>query len=678
MEAIIEPMQKAFHRRVWILILFALAACQALPQAAAPFTPALPVPTAAAAHSTPQILSPSPTVLPPLPPTASFSPLLPSETQSPSQTPAPGAALQARWHPDGPLYVGDQLSLEVIAPAEMDLAGKNLQVSLELPAGLQTLGNAVFGPFGLGERQQATLWWFWDTAGLQPGLHHLEFSVLPDGPTWQQEVRLLPAAEMPASEAGARWATTESQCCRLYYIRGTAAERDIAQLMAMADEQTQDVSQKLGIQPDEKIPVVLLPCVLGHGGFTAGEIAISYLDRNYAGSGSALVLHHELVHWLDGKLGGDLRPSLLVEGLAVYLTGGHFKTEPLMGRAAALLPAPPGCIPVSQSAQANPIDGQSASDAPPCSLDRFIPLTQLADNFYPSQHEIGYLEAGALIEYMVNTWGWAAFTEFYRDIHPQNQPTGLPDGTPTVLQSTPAAPQAQVAGAQASAIDAALQKHFQIRLEDLEQAFIAALRQEPLSSAAIEDVQLSVDYFDALRRYQQTLDPSAYFLYAWLADSIEMRQKGIVADYLRHPASPANLALEMMFVQADAALRSADPAQTRQLITAINAVLDRIVAGDPQAFLADGRALDYYTLALAVQAAGYQPQRAEINQNKARVWASASGPELIELQLQRSPRGWQILQTASAQRMIGKLVFIKKEGVATPSFFINTFCETMD
>ena len=83
-------------------------------------------------------------------------------------------------------------------------------------------------------------------------------------------------------------------------------------------------------------------------GLQSDGIWVSYLDRNYAGSNSEIVFHHEMVHVLDSRLGGELRPTILVEGLAVYLSGGHFKYEPLIPRAAALLPAEPGCLPLDQ------------------------------------------------------------------------------------------------------------------------------------------------------------------------------------------------------------------------------------------------------------------------------------------------------------------------------------------
>lgn len=572
-------MRNIITRTLLVLAVFSLTACQALAkidprQEPAVATTALTVTVTAAPPELPTrtpvptaVVTVSPT--PFLPAIATPSQALSSEPLPTAQTPATETGFQLRWHPDGPLFAGDRLSLEVIAPAGEELSGKSLQVQVRTLAGEQSIGMADFAPYGLGGRLQATLWWFWDTSGLAARPYELTFTVLPEGQTWQETVTLLPAADLPVVEREASWTSVESQCCTLYYVTGSAAERDLAKLLAMVDEQASDASQKLGVQVTEKIPIVLLPRVLGHGGFTAQEIAVSYLDRNYAGSGTELTIHHEIVHWLDDKLGCDLRPSLLVEGLAVYLTGGHFKPEPLMARAATLL-APVSSTNDDPDAAGKPVETPTAN-ALAYGLDRYIPLAELADNFYPSQHEIGYLEAGALVEYMVETWGWTAFVDFYRDIHSQPQPaesTLTTGGSPVSQTPYPS---------QSTAIEAALQDHFQLNLEELEQNFITALRQETLTPALVEDVRLSVDYFDTLRRYQQLLDPSAYYLYAWLADTVAMRQRGIVADYLRKPVEADNQSLELMFIEADTALRAGDNVRTAELLAAINAELDRIL-----------------------------------------------------------------------------------------------------
>ncbi len=64
------------------------------------------------------------------------------------------------------------------------------------------------------------------------------------------------------------------------------------------------------------------------------------------------------------------------------------------------------------------------------------------------------------------------------------------------------------------------------------------------------DLRLTVGFFDTVRRYQKALDPSAYFLTAWLPDGSVMRQRGIVADFLRHPQKPDNRLMESLFVRA--------------------------------------------------------------------------------------------------------------------------------
>jgi hypothetical protein len=438
-------------------------------------------------------------------------------TLSPVPSPTPAPEFRLNVHPDGSLYVGDWVSFEVIPPTGFDTHEKKVEVRL----GDQVIGTADFNPYGIAGRQQATLWWAWDTSTLDPGIYTLAFSVTPDGPAWQQAIHLLPRDALSALERDAHWESISSQCCTLNYISGTAAARDIIVLGQTADALIERLTPMMAGAAQEKIPVVIMSRTLGHGGFNDGAIYVSYLDRNYAGSTFGMVLLHEATHWLDRQLGGDLRPTLFLEGLAVYQTGGHFKPETLIPRASVLL-----------------------------NLNWYIPLRPLADNFYPSQHEISYLEAGALVQYLVEIYGWEAFNAFYRDIHPA--PSGL----------------------QSEAIDRALQTHFSLTLEQLELDFLALLRAQPMDESQVEDVRLSVQFYDTVRRYQQMFDPSAYFQTAWLADASVMRQKNITADYLRHPDGILNQYLETLLVEADSALRSGDYTDTAQKLKALNVMLD--------------------------------------------------------------------------------------------------------
>lgn len=484
-------------RRALLLITITLLACQA-------------------ASSLPRALTqPSPT---PIASATSF----PTETPAPSSTPTPEipAGYSVKLHPDGPLFVGDQVSIEVISAEEVELSEDRVQIQA---VGLSSpdLGSAEFGEFGIGKRKQATLNWVWDTKDLAPGSYQLEFNIQPAGENWMETVYLSPAVEVPKPEPHARWETVNSDCCQVHMITGTDAARDLPLLFDLFEEQAESAAQLMGADFERRIPITILPRVLGHGGFANSEIYISYLDGNYAGNDVAQVLHHEMIHILDGSLGGELRPSLLVEGLAVYLTGGHFKKEPLMPRAAALF-----------------------------ELGWYLPLAQLADAFYTSQHEVGYLEGGALVQFMVDRFGWEDFNDFYRDIKPHSS------------------------GKQSKALDRALTKHFSLTLEQLEGQFIAALKEQHINPDMYDDLYITVEFYEAVRRYQQALDPSAYFLTAWLPDGEQMRERGIVADYLRRPTSPENLAIEELLVKVDAQLRRGDYAEAEKTLNQVNHRLD--------------------------------------------------------------------------------------------------------
>lgn len=496
-----------------------------------------------------------------------------------------------RFHPDDVLYVGDQVSLEVVPPTGLDVNGSTLQVQVDPPGG-QDLGKVDFNPWGIEGREQATFIWAWDTRDLAPGAHTLSFDVRPQGITWTEQVNLLPASDMPPDQAGAHWASTQTKCCTVFYITDTASERDLAQLTASIDQQAQDAISKMGANFTQPITVTILPRMLGHGGFTSDEISVSYLDRNYASNDWELVVHHEMIHAIDGHLGGDFRPTMFVEGLAVYLTGGHYKPEPLMPRAAALLPP---------------------------YLSWYIPLKDLADNFYASQHEIGYLEAASLIEYMVGRYGEQAFNSFYRDIHNKQGES------------------------QSTSIDAALQKHFSITFDELEQDFIAALDSEPNTASWVEDVRMTVTYYDTMRRYQQLLDPSAYFRTAWLLDNKSMRDKGIVADYLRHPHTPYNLALETLFINAHQDWENLDYTSASSTLAEINSVLDGIEHGTTDPFSVSQITADYLAISDTLHQLGYEVQDITVNGDTASTIVTTSADvQLQTVDLNRSGGQWSI------------------------------------
>jgi hypothetical protein len=92
----------------------------------------------------------------------------------------------------------------------------------------------------------------------------------------------------------------------------------------------------------------------------------------------------------------------------------------------------------------------------------------------------------------------------------------------------------------------------------------------------MDDVRLTVTYYDTVRRYQQMLDPSAYFQVAWLLDNQKMRQQGIVGDYLRHPSAPVNVALETLLAAANQHLLAGNYGEAETLLQAIQDELNEL------------------------------------------------------------------------------------------------------
>ncbi len=432
-------------------------------------------------------------------------------------TPA-GPQFTVRTHPAGDLYTGDLVSFEILAPDGYQGSDQVINITIME----QNLGQANFQPFGIGRRQQATFYWVWDTKQLEPGDYHIEFSITPSRIRWTETLTLRPAAEIPPPGPDSSWQMTQSTCCIIHYISGTDAERDLATLKQLADTQAANVEKRMNARFNSKATITFLPRTLGHGGFASSEIFISYHNRNYAGGDVGQVIHHELVHLLDTRTSPRYKPTILVEGLAVYLSGGHFKREPIFPRAAALL-----------------------------QLDLYIPLEKLSNNFYPSQHEIGYMEAGALVGYLVETYGWEPFLAFYRDIE------YIETGKPT------------------QGLDTALQKHFQRSFKQTEQDFLAYLGWQTVTQAHLDDVRLTIDYYNTMREYQLEYDPSAHYLTAWLVDINQMRERNIIADYTRHPNEWINQRLEELLISANADLMAGHYPQAETKLKLVKTILGR-------------------------------------------------------------------------------------------------------
>jgi hypothetical protein len=479
-----------------------------------------------------------------------------------------------RVHPDGGLYSGDRLSFQITAHnnGSTDLTGVPLIVNWGTGEAKGAIRYIPHGGTG-----SVDLAWVWDTKSLT-GTQTITVTLDPeeraddlDRSDKVATIQIDLAPQPPADEIGAEWQTTTSRCCRFHFISGTAAARDIASIEQIADEAMAYVENQLGVQQTEPLEVSLVNRVLGHGGFAQQGITITYVDRDYAGGGLREVLRHEGTHLLDHRLTHGERPAMLVEGFAVYVAGGHFKPEPLPERAAALL-----------------------------QLGRWIPLRDLANSFYGSQHESGYLEAGAFIAYLVKRSDFQTFVKFYGSLQRRSGETD------------------------ADMIDREMRAVYGVGLEQMESEWQSYLH--TLDAAGQRsDLANTIAFYDTVRRYQQTLDPSAHFLSAWLPDVGRAQSLGVVADYLRHPRQPENIAIETMLVSANAASAKGDFDQAATLLAAINHVLDSSIT------FSDPIAARYLNVVRATLASSYDPQRIMIDGDRAEVWAKRSGDPLLHL-----------------------------------------------
>jgi len=397
-------------------------------------------------------------------------------------------------------------------------------------------------------------------------------------------VRFIADTARPAPETLATWVATTTNCCVFHYLTCTRAERDLPILTQAAERSVAFVQERLGTRLPSPLEVYFIGRVVGQGGYAQEGVVLSYPDRPYVGLDLEMVLRHEAVHVLDASLVGPATPALLREGLAVWVAGGHYRPESIPARAGALV-----------------------------RLNQYIPLAQLAEDFYRHQHETGYLEAAALVAYLVETYGWDEFLAFYRR-------AGEDDGAPP-----------------ADALDQALRGSFGVGLEETESAFRAWLSSQPTTPGQVLALELTVRLFDAIRRYQRTLDPPAYFLSGWFPDPAEGEQQGIVADFLRSPRSVRAVAIELLFTAAQESLQRGALDQAAVLVEGAERALDGDFSAPP--------ASEYLAIARAVAARGGEAQRVELEGDRASVWvttregaAACSAPQMWTLY--RANAGW--------------------------------------
>jgi len=352
---------------------------------------------------------------------------------------------------------------------------------------------------------------------------------------------------------------------RLHYLTGSAAERDLATLLPLAQGAYAEVAARFEVATTTVLDVYMLDRILGQGGYATSDwVAVSYTDRVYAPSELTLLLRHELTHRLDSAWGCDQLPSMIREGLAVLVAGGHYWPESLPRNAAALLQMGP-----------------------------YVPLQQLLDDFYLQQHEIGYLEAGALLAYIVEERGW--------------------EGMRQLCEAGAAA-----SGEGTLRLASALAALDQPPLPELERDWLRWLQALHVTAEEGRVLQDGWLLMDTVRAYQSRYDPSAYFLTGILFDPAWGAERGITADFVRRPREARAIALELLLQMAQESLRADAPAEAERLAAAVQAALEPTASPPPEV-------TEMEALVAAVLSRGYEPYRVVWVDDGAKVGQRAPG-----------------------------------------------------
>ena len=534
----------------------------------------------------------APTAAPTASPTAQPAP---SPTHSPSHIVATDLALDAAdivLYPVPVVYAGDKVTFQLLphVPSSLRVGDVNATILVD---GVQVASGPLDRRNWNGQAE-GIYEWAWNTTGLA-GDHQIEVVLDPtdtiqsgdEDPT-NNRVTLTTTVEVAsgqaALDAAATWQTTEISCCFVHVVSDTAAARDLTTLLPLLESAVVQAANKLAIMPSQKLHVYLIDRVVGQGGFAGTDMVVSYVDRRYAGGGFYELLVHEATHILDQQFAPQ-RVTFLAEGLAVWVSGGHYKAEDLNERSAALV-----------------------------ATGRYVPLAQLIDDFYPVQHEIGYLEAGGFVTYLIDRGGWSRFKEFYSDISASDAPTV------------------------SAALDLNLQAYYGATLAQLESEWLASLQSRSVNPAAVEDLQTTIRYYDIARRYQELYDPTAHYLSAWLPHPTQVRELGNPADLTRRPEEEINITLEVMLVAADTAARAGDYSRANVILASIENILDN------GGTIIDPMATSYLRIVRAAAEYGYELHAVDLNGATAQATATqAPDIRLKNLVMEQRGSSWVIL-----------------------------------
>jgi hypothetical protein len=520
----------------------------------------------------------------------------PLPTLEPTATPFPPdlslTAADIFVFPNPEIYAGDLLTFQVMPFVSQPVVADDVSVHVmvdgyDVAAGTLNERNFAGDP-------RSVFAWVWDSSG-QIGNHEVrvvldrddQIAAGDEDPTNNQAALTITVhdpKDLPATEENATWVTADTNCCVIHAVSGTAAYRDLPDLLVVVEAAAQQAATRLNEQPEHKIDIYLVDRVIGQGGYAGSAIVASYLDRQYTGNSLHELLTHEIAHIIDQQFAPH-RLRFLAEGLAVWVAGGHYKPENLAERNAALL-----------------------------KLGRAVPLAEMMNDFYPVQHEIGYLQAGGFVGYLIDSYGWSTFRAFYSN-------TTLDDGA-----------------TEAEAIDRNLQKYYNRSLAQVEAEWQASLQELELGETAVTDLQTTIRFFDTVRRYQLLYDPTAHFLRAWIPQPKAVRTQGNPADLTRHPQAELNVTLEVMLQAANTAWRNDDYERANLILDSVERVLD-----NNGAFM-DPLATNYLNIVRKVTAVGYKVQSVVLQGDEAQLVVTLVNKNgLLPIKMRLVNRDWIIL-----------------------------------
>jgi len=316
------------------------------------------------------------------------------------------------------------------------------------------------------------------------------------------------------------WSLSETRHFRFHYMPATAAERDRFQLGRVAEASLQRITAVLEMEFGGQMDIYFVPRVFWQGGAAYGDKVqlISYLDRNYTAIETWTYFTHEGTHALAQDL---LQPKeeggpdgVLVEGLAVWASGGHYRQEPIDEWAAVI-----------------------------ASSDRYIPLHDLrTGSFYEFQHETAYLESASFVKFLVEQGGLDRFKELY----------GLANHDPVHD-------------------NALVERLYGRGYAELDAEWLDHLATVDPTPEQAETWWLKVRSFDLMRRYETELDPDARVLPStpppeWMSDTLKL--------FIGRVNEPRNIILETALIAAQRRMYGGDPEGAAALLDDVEAALD--------------------------------------------------------------------------------------------------------